>query len=319
MAPVTGAPTDRLLDRAERLVAAVAADPRCSRVTDVLVARGGRTLVHRRTGDARPRDLFSVTKTVLALLTGLVVGDGLVRPDDEVARHLPATYGGPGAAGRTLHHLLAMQRGVATDGPQELDEVAVSGGSWAARFAQAPELERPGTRFRYDNGASQLLAEVLHRVTGDLAAYAGERLFTPLGVGRWSWLRDPTGTPAGPGHLSLTAADLARLGTLLCDGGSWQGEALLHPGWVTAMRTPTSRGGPPEGRPYGLGLWLEDEEVCFGAGWAGQLLLCRPRDRLVVVSQSDPAFSYGPPAHDAMPSRWRAPLDHVRRHLLAHG
>ena len=215
-----------------------------------------------------------------------------------------------------MAHLLTMQRGAETGGRFDLDEVAVSGGCWAAAFAEAPTVGAPGVGFRYDNGASQLLAEVLHRVTGDLAAYAEQRLFQPLGITDWQWLRDPTGTPGGPAHLSLAASDLARIGSLLCEDGRWKDGALLDPAWVRAMRTPTSAGGPPEDRPDGRGLWVEDDEGCFGAGWAGQLLLCRPRDGLVVVTQSDPGFDYGPPARDAMPPGWRAPLELVRRHLI---
>jgi hypothetical protein len=81
---------------------------------------------------------------------------------------------------------------------------------------------------------------------------------------------------------------------------------------VQAMRTPATAGGSPEHRPYGMGLWVEHADVCFGAGWAGQLLLCRPRDELVVVTLSDPGFTYGPPAHDLMPADWAAPLDLIR-------
>ena len=301
---------------ASEVVAAVVADPRCSRVTDVLVARGGRTLLHHRPGPPVTRDLFSVTKTVLALVAGVAVGEGLLGIEDPVTAHVPAAVARPELEGQSVAHLLTMRRGAETGGRFDLDEVAVSGGSWAARSAAAPPLDPPGTTFRYDNGAGQLVAEVLRTVTGDLAAYAGDRLLAPLGIAGWTWLRDPTGTPAGPAHLCLGAPDLARLGELLCAEGRWQGASLVDPGWVRWMRTPSSGGGPPEGRRYGAGLWIEDEEVCFGAGWAGQLLLCRPVDGLVVVTQSDPGFSYGPPARDAMPEGWRAPLDLVREHLL---
>jgi CubicO group peptidase (beta-lactamase class C family) len=321
MAPVPSGPlTDEELRRVAVDVATrVAADSRCTRTADVLVARSGRTLLHQHTGATRLHDLFSVTKTVLALLAGLAVGDGRLSVDDPVTARVPAHVARPELEGQTVAHLLTTTRGAATGGRFDLDEVAVSGGSWAARFAAAPRRETPGTRFRYDNGASQLLAEVLHQATGDLAAYAGDRLLTPLGVTDWTWRRDPTGTPAGPGHLSLAAPDLARVGTLLCDEGRWQGERLVDPAWVQTMRTPVSAGGPPEGRPYGAGLWVEDDQVCFGAGWAGQLLLCRPSDGLVVVSQSDPGFDYGPPASDTMPPDWRAPLALIREHLLEIG
>ena len=318
MARVPSAPPsdEELRLAATEVAAAVAADPRHVRVTDVLVARGARTLLHHRPGGAVARDLFSVTKTVLALVTGVAVGDGLLTVDDPVVAHVPAAVARPELEGQSVADLLTMRRGAETGGRFDLDDVAVSGGSWAARSATAPSAEPPGTRFRYDNGASQLLAEVLHAVTGDLEGYAGARLLAPLGMVGWTWLRDPTGTPTGPAHLRLSAPDLARVGTLVCDEGRWRGAPVVDPGWVRWMRTPSSGGGPPEGRPYGAGLWIEDEEVCFGAGWAGQLLLCRPVDGLVVVTQSDPAFDYGPPARDAMPPDWRAPLDLVREHLL---
>jgi CubicO group peptidase (beta-lactamase class C family) len=89
----------------------------------------------------------------------------------------------------------------------------------------------------------------------------------------------------------------------------------LNRTWVERMRTPMTDGGPPERRPYGLGVWVESPSVFFGAGWGGQLLLCRPEDQLVVVTLSDPEFSYGPPARDEMPHPWQAPLDLIRPEL----
>ena len=308
---------DRLRRAVEEVVAAVVADPRCARVTDLLVARGPHTVLHWHRGEVVPRDLFSVTKTVLAVLTGIAVADGLLRVEDAVSAHLPAEAARPELAGQSVHHLLTMRRGAESGERFDIDEVALTSGSWAARWAAAPSVEPPGTGFRYDNGASQLLAEVLHAVSGDLAAYAGDRLFSRLGIRDWTWRRDPTGTPTGAAHLSLAAPDLARVGAVLCDEGRWEGTVVVDPGWVRLMRTASSAGGPPEDRPYGAGLWIEDDEVCFGAGWAGQLLLCRPTDGLVVVAQSDPGFSYGPPARDAMPDHWRAPLELVRGRLLA--
>ena len=110
MGAVTGPGDEQLRRAADRLVAQVAADPRCSRVTDVLVARRGSTLVHAHPGAVAPHDLFSVTKTVLALLTGLAVGDGALRTDTALDHLLPE-LSGPGVAGRTPEHLLTLQRG----------------------------------------------------------------------------------------------------------------------------------------------------------------------------------------------------------------
>lgn len=291
------------IDGAERFVRDVLAEPGCSRVTDVIVVRGGDVLARHSSTGGLPRDLFSVTKTVLAVLVGFAVRDGLVDLDVPVARYT----GLEGTGDQTLRHLLTMTRGAEVDGPFDLDLVAVTEPYWAAAFARSPQVAAPGERFVYDNGASQLVAEALHRaVPGGLRSFATRHLFSRLGAPDPEWMTDPAGVPSGAAHLRLTADALARLGTLLLDDSD---------GWAREMRTPSSSGGPPEGRPYGMGLWLEPDGAFFGAGWAGQLLWCRPSDRLVVVTLSDPGFDYGPPPTDHMPQGWVAPLEILRRWL----
>ncbi len=288
---------------ARRFVDDVLAEPGCSRVTDVLVVRDGDVLADHSATVGLPRDLFSLTKTVLAVLVGFAVRDGLLALDVPVARYT----GLEGTGDQTLRHLLTMTRGAEVDGPFDLDRIAVTEPHWAAAFARSPQIAAPGERFVYDNGASQLVAEALHRTApGGLQAFATRHLFSRLGAPDPRWMTDPAGVPSGPAHLRLPAVALARLGELLLDEGDE---------WVRAMRTPTSAGGPPEGRPYGIGLWLEPDGAFFGAGWAGQLLWCRPSDGLVVVTLSDPRFDYGPPATDRMPAGWVAPLEILRRGL----
>lgn len=161
------------------------------------------------------------------------------------------------------------------------------------------------------------MAEVLHRAVPDgLPEFAREHLFGPLEVPDAQWACDPSVVPSGPAHLRLPAGAVAKLGAMLLGDGLLDGRRLVSAQWVAEMRTETSPGGPPEGRAYGMGLWLEPDDCFFGAGWAGQLLWCRPRDGLVLVTLSDPGFDYGPPASDRMPSDWVAPLDLARRSLL---
>jgi len=293
-------------DRASAFIEAVLDDPGCARVTDLVVATQDRVLAEYSSTGWAARDLFSVTKTVLAILTGIAVDAGYVALDDR------------GLGEQTIRQLLTMTRGAACGGEFDLDLVAVRAHNWAADFARAPHVHAPGTVFGYDNGAAQLLAEALHRaVPGGLHDFADRSLFRPLGFGEVPWDADPSGTPCGPAHLHLTAGELHRLGGLLLAGGRLEAEQLVSSGWVASMRRRSSPGGAPEGRPYGMGLWLEPDGSFFGAGWAGQLLYCRPRDGLTLVALSDPAFDYGPPATDRMPPNWVAPLTHARRLLLA--
>lgn len=82
------------------------------------------------------------------------------------------------------------------------------------------------------------------------------------------------------------------------------------------MRTAQHLGGPPEARPYGFFTWVEDADTFFAAGWAGQLVLMRPRSQCVIVAMADAAFDPGPPPRDRMPVGWRTPLELIRADLL---
>ena len=261
-------------------------------------------------------DTFSVTKSVVATLAGIAVADGCLDDLDlPVGRALPGLAGTP-AAGQTLRQLLTMTRGAETEGPFEIDEVMAQPRGWLTRIAAAPQLDPPGTRFRYDNGGAHLFGAALSALVGmPLSAYATARLFGPLGIGRWHWPRDPDGYDYGAGHLRLAAADLAKLGRLWLDGGRWRGRRLLDPAFASEMATAHNGGGPPEDHPYGYLLWVAPTHV-LAAGWAGQLVAAVPAARAVVVVTGDPRFDPGPPPTDQLMPGWRPAGELVGRHLL---
>ncbi|HSO53127.1 MAG TPA: serine hydrolase [Actinomycetes bacterium] len=210
----------------------------------------GQAVFDRHYRGPRVADVFSVTKSVVATLAGIAVAEG--RLDDldlPVGRALPSLAGTP-AAGQTLRQLLTMTRGAETEGPFEIDEVMARPDGWLERIAAAPQLDPPGSRFRYDNGGAHLLGAALSALVGmPLSASAEGRLFGPLGIGEWHWPRDPDGYDYGAGHLRLAAADLAKLGRLWLDGGRWRGRQLLDTGFAAEMATAHNRGGPPEDHP----------------------------------------------------------------------
>ena len=294
----------------------VAADPRYACTAALHVRLGGAVVVdeHRR-GPERD-DVFSITKTVLALTLGVAARDGLLPPlDQPVASVLPALLGTPAAA-HSWRHLLTMTRGAAVDGPWDVDEVTALPGGQVAHVARAPQLSPPGRHFRYDNAGWHLLSAAAGVVLGEpVSAFAARGLLAPLGIAAPVWLADPDGVPFGYAHLRLSAADLGRLGQLLLDGGRVGGQPLLDPGFLRQMCRPHSCGGPPEDRPYGFGIWLDDGLPLAG-GWAGQHLLVVPDAGAVVVTTGDPGFALGPPPSDRLPPDWQPALTLVRQHLL---
>jgi hypothetical protein len=87
----------------------------------------------------------------------------------------------------------------------------------------------------------------------------------------------------------------------------------VDPAFAAAMTTAQSPGGPPEGMPYGFGIWV-GAGLLLAGGWAGQHVLVLPD--AVVVTTGDPRFDLGPPPRDELPPDWRPALDLIRRHLL---
>ncbi|SFO42588.1 CubicO group peptidase, beta-lactamase class C family [Geodermatophilus obscurus] len=290
----------------ERIDREIRTRPDFAHTSHLRVDVGGEVVFDHHYRGPAVADVFSVTKSVLAAVAGIAARDGHLRDLD-----LPV---GPvldlPLPGQTVRHLLTMTRGCETGGPYDIDEVCALPSGWLERIAAAPALEPPGTRFRYDNGAAHLLAAVLDRLLpGGLASFAERELFGPLGITGWRWHRDPDGVPTGHAHLELDAAGLAALGRL------WLSGTLLDPGFARDMLTAHTRGGPPEERPYGYLVWIDDAGPLAG-GWAGQHVHAVPAADAVVVTTGDPEFSFGPPPRDRLQDGWRPAHDLVAEHLL---
>jgi CubicO group peptidase (beta-lactamase class C family) len=282
--------------------------PRYAHASHLRVLVDGRVVHDQHYRGPVPADVFSVTKSVLATVAGVAAREGLLRPLDEpLHAALPVLRDTP-SAGQTWRHLLTMTRGAAVDGPWDVDEVTALPGGQVARIASAPRVDPPGTVFRYDNGASHLLSAGLTEVLGrPVAEYAEDRVFAPLGIEGATWRADPDGISYGFGHLSLSAADLGRLGE------QWRTGGLMDPAFAEQMTRPQSAGGPPEDLAYGYQIWT-GADVLLAGGWAGQHVVVRPG--AVVVTTGDPRFEFGPPPRDELPPDWRPALDLVREHLL---
>jgi hypothetical protein len=81
------------------------------------------------------------------------------------------------------------------------------------------------------------------------------------------------------------------------------------------MLTARSLGGPPENRPYGYLVWIDDFGP-FAGGWAGQHVTTVPAASAVIVTTGDPGFQPGPPPTDRLPSTWQPARDLVVQRLV---
>lgn len=208
----------------------------------LLVIRDGEVLLERYS-DAGPApiELMSATKSVVALGIGRLLAQGhLESLDVPVSTWYPEWRQGR-KADITVRMLL--------DHTSGLQNVANAGAEIypapdVVQLALAAELDAtPGEEFAYNNKATNLLAGVIARASGQpMDEYLGEHLFAHLGIEAGDWYRDQAGNPHAMAGLPLTARDAARIGQLLlADGRLQDGTRLLPEGFVEELFAPSAR------------------------------------------------------------------------------
>jgi CubicO group peptidase (beta-lactamase class C family) len=213
----------------------------------IVVVRNGYLVGERyRNYDYPPTSLFvinSVTKSVVSMLVGIALGEGKLKSlDQTVGELLPEvaakTPNSP-VTRMTLAEILTQ-----TSGLQEIDSKALF------LFADpvASVLGQPVHRadppaWAYCNAAVSLLAPILARATGaSLEDYARQVLFAPLGIERFGWDHDSTGSAMSWVGLKLSPRDLAKIAWTMGQGGRWRGRQVVPERWV--MESVQSRVAP---------------------------------------------------------------------------
>lgn len=178
---------------------------------------------------AGPIEAMSVTKSIVNLAIGRLVTTGRLRIDEPVSTFYPQWKGTPKekiTVRRLLDHTSGIQANPTTEeiyASRDLVKLALD----------ASLTNEPGTVFFYNNKAVNLLAGVVEKVSGKkLDEYLRDEVFAPLGITRFSWMRDPSGNPHGMAGVQLDPLDLAKIGQLMLDEGTFQGRQILSADWV---------------------------------------------------------------------------------------
>ena len=243
---------------------------------------------------------WSMTKTVTAALVGTLVRDGRIAVEGD---GLFPAWAGDERRRIAMTHLLAMSSGLGFNedygSVTDITRMLYLEPDMAAFARQQPLAQPVGTFFNYSSGSSVLLARLWQdAVPGAALAWPRQALFDPLGMRSAVLEADARGTFVGSSYLYATGRDWARFALLLLNDGKWQGQALLPPGWVTRMRTPSRAGpqdytdgkmwlhGPRAGTPAGqnpdAGFQLPADTVWMN-GHDGQAIAVLPSRQLVVL------------------------------------
>lgn len=245
---------------------------------------------------------FSVAKSVTSMLIGAAIQDGFIESVDEpVTDYLPRMKAS-GYADATIKDVLQMASGMAWNEDYEDPQSDVAqAGAYNARnlvqYLSALEREaKPGEKFNYNTGETNLVGEILRAAIGNNAAtYLTHKIWQPFGMtSDASWmLGAPGGGETGGCCINATLRDYARIGLFaLADGVLPDGTRVLPEGWMTASTQP-SRGSPG----YGYLWWLDEEGSYRARGIFAQQIFIDPQADAVIAVHGNAASAVGSEHH----------------------
>ncbi|MGY0557077.1 serine hydrolase domain-containing protein [Lysobacter sp. A421] len=212
---------------------------RDSHSDSVLVLADGVELGHYYRDDKAPGpiELMSATKSVVALGIGQLIGQERIESlDQPVADFYPEWKQGKKrdiTVRMLLNHTSGLQN--VARAPAEIYPAPD-----VVQLALAAELSgAPGAGFSYNNKATNLLAGIIEKASGQpMDVFFREGLFAELDVTPGEWGKDKAGNPYVMAGLPLDATDAAKIGQLVLARGKWHGKQLVPAGYMDAMLSP---------------------------------------------------------------------------------
>jgi CubicO group peptidase (beta-lactamase class C family) len=284
-----------------------------------MVVHDGQLLAEQYAGAMEPATLhllMSVSKSIVGILVGALVGEGTVNVEEQVTTYVPE-LAQSGYRGATVRHLLDMRSGIEFSedyldphsGVRQLEQAV----GWAPR--RSPDVpptlrgflltlrqaHEHGGPYEYRSCETDVLGWVCEAAAGQrFPELAGELIWSRLGADFDANIGvDSEGTGLFDGGMSAALCDLARFGAMIAqEGTSLSNHQVAPEAWIADSFTggPDSReafaSSPDDTRmPGGMyrnQFWLPwpDRQVLLCLGIHGQMIYINRASGLVAVKLS---------------------------------
>lgn len=289
----------------------------------LIIQQNGTRIAEEYFRNARPSremNTKSASKSIISLLAGIAIDKGYINSvDDRISRYLPEYFKSISDSVKhriTIKDLLTMRTGLETTSFYNYG-AWVNSSDWIAFALNQPMRDRPGGDMMYSTGTSHLLSVIITKATGmSTRAFANQYLFGPLDIEAGGWDRDPQGYYMGGNNLALKPEDMLKLGQMVLNGGTWNGQRIIAQDWLAeTFKTYTRSNYNPY--DYGYMWWnrkVAGYDTYFAWGYGGQYIFIIPELEGVVVMMSSLANatqqrSYKEPVFDLLG-------DHIIRGVL---
>jgi len=248
-------------------------------------------------------DLRSASKSVLSAVLGIALHKKYLESiDQKVMGFFPEYITDdldPRVFDLTIRHLITMKAGFKVKENAKAYQQLYQSSDWIEHILHLPFKTNPGEKFNYHSFNSHLLSAIITKATGvSTFDYATQALFSPLGISKVQWEKDPNGYYIGGWGLSLKAQDMAKFGLLFLNDGNFKGIQVVPSEWVkssTFERTGmigTYYSGWNKAYGYGYLWWVKridnKIDIPFAMGHGGQRIAIIPKANAVMVTQAEP-------------------------------
>ena len=254
----------------------------------------------------------SVTKGIMAILTGIAVDKGCIKSvDDKVMDFFPdyqVKRGEKTIYDVTIRHLLTMT--APYKGKSEPWKKVCTSDNWMKTTLDFLGGRQGITgKFRYATLGIHILSGIIEKATGEKCIdFANKNLFLPLGIPEHTlhgtsdkedqfnffmnkgprkneWYSDPQDTVTAGWGLCATGRDLAKIGDMVLNGGVYGGKQVVSGEWIQEMTSPHIKLDKRFGNMnYGY-LWYQpydNREIYAAIGDSGNIIYVNKEDNIAV-------------------------------------
>jgi len=302
--------SDKLLDqdepKSEELSKILRKTEKMTYLKSLIILKNGELIVEEYMNGGSPHqfyDIRSASKSILSAVLGIAIRSGYIESIDQKVIDFFPEYNtkelDPRVYDLRIRHLITMKSGFKIKETGKVYQQLYKSKDWIEHILHLPFKSVPGKKFNYHSFNTHLLSATITKATGmSTLEYATQALFTPLGITKVLWEKDPNGYYIGGWGLSLKAQDMAKLGMLYLNDGFFQGTQVVPSEWVklsTIERTGmigTYYSGWNKTYGYGYLWWVKrldnKIDIPFAMGHGGQRIAIMPNVNAVMVTQAEP-------------------------------